>query len=301
MLRRLDYKCHFCSSCGGFGCVGELPGMGGVFNSGNFQANVAGWQDLVKEHQDIIAHWGNKPLPKLRLAPVTGAVENVGYPDERSFYYDLLIASAMAGFNISIGDGTPDEKLHFGIEAMKATEQFFPHVKASVFIKPYPNEKIIERMDWARDVAEYLGVDIDSYNIVTMRDKAKLEKKTARQLKELVKIAKMPFAVKGVFTPEDVEMVAELKPDVVVISNHGGRIETLRGSTAAFLKKYGKELNANCGELWVDSGIRTREDIIVASYYGVSQVMIGRPIITALCKDGVKGVIKAAEVFSLQP
>ena len=301
MLRRLEYKCHFCSECAGYGCVGELPGMGGAFDSANFQANVAGWKKLEEEFsvgkEATPAENCNGEFPALRLAPMTGAVENVGYPDERAFYYDLLMAAATAGFRLALGDGTPDEKLLYGIEAMKATRQFYPDIQAAVFIKPYANEKIFERMEWAREVAEFLGVDIDSYNIVTMRKKAKLEKKTATQLKELKQKAEKPFMIKGLFTPEDVELVREVKPDVAIISNHGGRIETVRGSTAEFLKNYGKELRSNCGQLWVDSGLRTRKDILTAARFGVKEVMIGRPIVTALCRDGVKGVKKVAETL----
>lgn len=90
-------------------------------------------------------------------------------------------------------------------------------------------------------------------------------------------------------------MVTELKPDIVVVSNHGGRIETRKGSTAEFLQEYGNTLKSHCNELWVDSGIRTFRDLLVAAKLGATQVMIGRPIVTALCKDGVKGVIHAMD------
>ena len=49
------------------------------------------------------------------------------------------------------------------------------------------------------------------------------------------------------FTDDElVEMVTELKPDIVVVSNHGGRIETRKGSTAEFLQEYGNILKSNC-------------------------------------------------------
>lgn len=306
MLRRLDYKCHFCASCEGKGCVGEMPGMGGALNSANFIENVAGWKKLAAQflhgksqlpgqEQAFLNQLQEEGLnlPTIRLAPMTGAVENVGYQDERSFYFDLIIASCAAEIELSLGDGCPDEKLLFGIEAVKAATQFFPQAKAAVFIKPYENKRILERMEWSKDVAEIYGVDIDSYNIITMRNKVNLEKKTASTLKELQAASHLPFAVKGVFTPEDVEMVTELKPDIVVVSNHGGRIETRKGSTAEFLQEYGSILKSNCQQLWVDSGIRSLTDLMVAAKLGATQVMIGRPIVTALCKDGVKGVIHA--------
>ena len=39
-------KCHRCPVCDGYGCEGNMPGLGGVFNSKNFQLNVEAWKDL---------------------------------------------------------------------------------------------------------------------------------------------------------------------------------------------------------------------------------------------------------------
>ena len=35
------YKCRLCKECNGKACIGELPGMGGVFESSNFILNWA--------------------------------------------------------------------------------------------------------------------------------------------------------------------------------------------------------------------------------------------------------------------
>ena len=56
-------------------------------------------------------------------------------------------------------------------------------------------------------IASHIGIDIDAYNIVTMRNKVQLEKKTASQIKSYMKKLLVPFVVKGVFTREDIEMV----------------------------------------------------------------------------------------------
>ena len=60
------------------------------------------------------------------------------------------------------------------------------------------------------DCVKVTGIDIDSYNIVTMRNLVKLEKKSAEQLIEIKNHVKMPFAMssfvkipliaKGIFT-----------------------------------------------------------------------------------------------------
>jgi len=276
-------KCHFCDMCDGHGCVAELPGMGGAYNNENFISNYDDWDKYPVSPSigsDLMR------LPAIRLAPITGAVQNVGYFDERTFYFDLIQASIKAGIRLSIGDGHPDEKLLFGIEALKASGRL-----GAVFIKPYENNKIRERMDWAEDVAELVGVDIDSYAILTMRNLVNLQKKNASDLIELKSHTDKPFAIKGIFLPEDIELVREVHPDIVVISNHGGRVETRRGSTVDFLAKYGKEIASHTGEIWIDGGIRKRRDLEVAASFGAVEVMIGRPVISALMKDRDDGVL----------
>lgn len=271
------YKCRLCKECNGKACIGELPGMGGVFESANFILNCAEWKNYYTSD--------SYPLPRLRLAPMTGAVENVGYEDERQFYFDLIRASVKADLALSIGDGYPDLKLFSGIEALRGVKK-----KGAVFLKPYPQMKLFERIEASLESAEIIGVDTDAYNIVTMRNLVHLEKKTAKDLAALKKYAKLPFAVKGIFTSYDIEVVKELKPDIAIISNHGGRIETDRGSVAAFAHSHLKEIKKYSGEVWADGGLRKREDFMAASSLGVEEVLIGRPCITALLRDRENGI-----------
>ena len=120
-----------------------------------------------------------------------------------------------------------------------------------------------------------------------MRNLVQLEKKTASQLAEIRKKSNLPFVVKGIFTLEDIELVKELKPDVAFVSNHGGRVENRIGSTAEFLYQYSNELKNYCGEIWVDGGIRTKQDEFIASFLGAKQILLGRPVISALCEKQV--------------
>ena len=293
-------KCRLCPQCDGLGCAGELPGMGGVFESANFRLNVAAWDRRAMQ----LASWdglGEEPgsLPEVYLAPMTGAVENVGYNSERDFYFDLIAACADAGVKLSVGDGVPDEKLMFGLAALKAN-----NTRGAVFIKPYPDDKIFKRIEAAVPVAEAIGIDIDSYAIVTMRNLARLEKKGARSLKKIkerVNKAGLPFAIKGVFLPEDIALAKEVRPDIIVVSNHGGRVETRRGSTADFLARFADELKPCCRALWVDGGLRRREHLAVAGALGADAVMIGRPFASALLAGGSECVKDVAEQLADMP
>lgn len=288
MEKTSGFTCRFCAVCNGFGCRGELPGMGGVDDGANCILNCADWGRFADGigADEIDA---GSVLPNLRLAPMTGAVQNLGYCDEKSWYFDIVEACIAAGVPISIGDGCPDEKLQYGIEALRANG-----AKGAVFIKPYPDGRILERFSWAEDVAEIIGIDIDAYAIATMRDLVSLERKTAQQLVALKAAAPVPFALKGVFSRRDVELVREVKPDIAVVSNHGGRVPAERGSSAAFLAGYGAELARYAGEVWVDGGIRHARDLCTAGRLGARTVLVGRPFATALMKGGAPEVIAVA-------
>ena len=293
-------KCRLCPQCDGLGCVGELPGMGGVFASVNFRLNVASWDRLAQQ----LASWDGMEeepcaFPEVYLAPMTGAVENVGYRSERDFYFDLISACAGAGIKLSVGDGVPDEKLMFGLAALKAN-----NARGAVFIKPYPDKNIFERLEAALPVAEAIGIDIDSYAIITMRNLARLERKSARSLKKIkerVNKAGLPFAIKGVFLPEEIALVKEVMPDIIVVSNHGGRVETRQGATADFLAQFADKLKPCCDSLWVDGGLRRQEHLVAAGMLGADAVMIGRPFASALLAGGSDCVKDAAEQLTGMP
>ncbi len=301
-----ELKCQRCEVCLGLGCIGELPGLGGVFQNQNFQLNCEGWTELRKRVELVrgaeavgggtesiggaadatvgaelacgAAEISSIPVSRknLRCGPVTGAVENIGFAKESDFYLPYLRNAFNAGIGLCVGDGCPDEKLHLGVEAVKKIG-----AKAAFFLKPYPDKILLERIKLVRPYAEYIGIDIDSFNIITMRNRVNLERKTAAQIEALRAECGVPFVIKGVFTDQDIELVKEVRPDVVYISNHGGRVETRIGSSADFLYEHAAELKNYCKEIWVDGGIRCKADVQTALYFGANQVVIARPFIRA--------------------
>ncbi len=322
-------KCQHCDECLGLGCIGQLPGLGGVFNNQNFQLNCEGWKELYGKEASSCASLSEKidniviRPENLRCGPVTGAVENIGYEKEEDFYFPYLKAAADAGIGLCVGDGCPDLKLQLGIAAMKRLNEEIGKpvgvgasvdvgtraplgafldvatrapldtsvqaatpiditTRAAFFLKPYPDQRLYERVEWVKPYAEYIGIDIDSYNILTMRNLVSLERKSALQLENFRKRFDVPFVIKGVFTDEDIALVKEVHPDVVYISNHGGRVETRIGSTADFLEKHAAELKKHCREIWVDGGIRSRQDVQTALFYGADKVIFARPLIHAV-------------------
>lgn len=292
-----SFKCRYCPVCNGYGCIGQLPGMGGVYENKNFQLNCSAWKQIRDNNPELESaiHAVKVNREVLRCGPVTGAQQNIGYGEEKDFYFPYLSASKKAGIGVCVGDGCPDEKLMFGLEAARECGFVARNGDiggAAFFLKPYPLEVLKKRVELIKDTASFIGMDIDSYNILTMRKLVNLEKKTAADLKSFRNLFDQPFVIKGVFTAEDVELVKSIKPDIVFISNHGGRIETRVGSSAEFLENYGEELKKYCKEIWIDGGIRTKEDIQTALYFGADRVILARPIISALTKGGAEEVEK---------
>jgi isopentenyl diphosphate isomerase/L-lactate dehydrogenase-like FMN-dependent dehydrogenase len=61
--------------------------------------------------------------------------------------------------------------------------------------------------------------------------------------------------------------------------------------------KYREDLINSCDQIWIDGGLRTPLDIATALSLGASQVLIGRPFISALCRGGTEGLCaRAAEL-----
>ncbi len=287
-MSKNNFKCHFCGVCLGHGCVGQMPGMGGVDNSRNFILNCDAWDKIpLKEDIEVTAE-------NLGIAPVTGAVQNIGFEAESDFYFPYFSAAQKEGISVCVGDGAPDEKLKLGLAAVQKLG-----IKADFFLKPYSNARLFERIDWIRENALVVGIDIDAFNIVSVRNQAKLEKKSVAQLNEFRKYSKLPLAIKGVFTKDDIELCRELKPEIIVVSNHGGRVETEIGSSAEFLQENVKILKSVCEELWVDGGIRKKRDIQVAIMLGAKKCLAARPFISALC-EGIQNGGKELGITKMQ-
>ena len=272
--------------CDGKACKGELPGMGGVQESIIFIENVNAWKRFF-EKLNIEAKCSEKAIKpcRIRLAPMAGGIQNVGWKDEKDFYFSMLSAAFYANLPLSIGDGFPDEKLHFAILALQSLKE-----KAAIFLKPYPQENLLKRVEFVAPYAQIIGVDVDAYNIVTMRNQVSLEKKTFQELNELRRKSGLPLAIKGIFSDEDIELVKKTKPEIAIVSNHGGRIDRPIISSADFLSSHINELSRYAKEVWVDGGIRHKKDLITASALGAKEVLIGRPIISRLIAGGKESV-----------
>ena len=95
---------------------------------------------------------------------------------------------------------------------------------------------------------------------------------------------------------EDAQLAAQHGADAIIVSNHGGR--QLDGAPSAIqalpaiVAAVGDQV-----EVWMDSGIRTGQDVLRAWALGARGVLSGRAMLYGLGAFGEEGVSKALQIL----
>lgn len=104
------------------------------------------------------------------------------------------------------------------------------------------------------------------------------------------------FVLKGINDAEDARMAVDAGADAIVVSNHGGR--QLDGAPPTIRQLPAIRAAVGDGvELWLDSGIRSGQDVLKALGMGADAAMIGRAYVHGLGAMGEAGVTRALEVI----
>jgi isopentenyl diphosphate isomerase/L-lactate dehydrogenase-like FMN-dependent dehydrogenase len=104
------------------------------------------------------------------------------------------------------------------------------------------------------------------------------------------------FILKGIMEVEDARLAVEHGADAIVVSNHGGR--QLDGALSsiealpAIVQAVGDKT-----EVWMDSGIRSGQDVLKAWALGARGTMVGRAMAYGLGAMGEAGVTKALQIL----
>ena len=102
--------------------------------------------------------------------------------------------------------------------------------------------------------------------------------------------------IKGILDVEDAKAAVNVGADAIVVSNHGGR--QLDGAMSsihalpAIVDAVGDKT-----EVWMDSGIRSGQDVLRAIALGARGTMIGRAFLYGLGARGQAGVRQALEII----
>ena len=102
--------------------------------------------------------------------------------------------------------------------------------------------------------------------------------------------------IKGILDAEDARNAVNFGADAIVVSNHGGR--QLDGALSA-IKALPAIVDAvgNKAEVWMDSGIRSGQDVLRAIALGAQGTLIGRAFLYGLGAYGQVGVTQALEII----
>lgn len=102
--------------------------------------------------------------------------------------------------------------------------------------------------------------------------------------------------IKGIMEPEDAEKATKSGADALVVSNHGGRQLDDTVSAIKALPDVVSAVGSDI-EVWMDSGIRSGQDILKAWALGAKGTMIGRAFLYGLGAYGEEGVTRALEIL----
>ena len=102
--------------------------------------------------------------------------------------------------------------------------------------------------------------------------------------------------VKGILDAEDARLAVDAGADAVVVSNHGGRQLDGAPSSIAALPYVVEAIGDRC-EVWLDSGVRSGQDVVKAMALGARGTMIGKAFLYGLGAMGGRGVTAALELI----
>lgn len=102
--------------------------------------------------------------------------------------------------------------------------------------------------------------------------------------------------LKGILDADDARMAADVGADAMIVSNHGGRQLDGALSSIRVLPSIVRAVGDQT-EVYMDSGIRSGQDVLKALAMGAKSTFIGRSFIYGLGAAGQAGVTKALEVI----
>ncbi|XP_018325124.1 hydroxyacid oxidase 1 [Agrilus planipennis] len=112
----------------------------------------------------------------------------------------------------------------------------------------------------------------------------------------LKSVTTLPIVLKGILTPEDAIIGADLGVSGIWVSNHGARqVDTTPASIEALpeiVKAVGHRV-----EIYMDGGVREGTDVFKALALGAKMVFFGRPAIWGLANGGEEGVKRVLEII----
>jgi len=301
--------CRVCKVCDGKACVGEVPGMGGLGTGSSFKSNYEALAEIrlnmrllhdVTEPDTSTSLLGYDLSLPVMAAPIGGVSFNMGGGISEDVYAEAVVSgSKKAGVVGCTGDGVPPYVHEAGFAAIVKNDGY-----GIPFIKPWEGEELYEKLELARATGcTTFGMDVDAAGLITLRQMGRpVSPKPAAELKKIIdKVHSWDakFILKGVMTPDEAELAAEVGADGIVVSNHGGRVLDHAPGTAEVVHEVSEPVKGKLAVI-VDGGVRTGVDVLKMIALGADAVMIGRPVAVAAMGGLEEGVEKYFETLKAQ-
>lgn len=292
--------CRVCRECNGLGCIGEIPGFGGLRTARSFIRNIEALREYglimnslshIEEPDTAMPLFGRTLSMPVMVAPVGAVTLNCkinGDAAEEELRYDLAVAkgATTAGTLAFCGDGGAPYMYEGTLAACKAC----PGMVVPT-IKPREDARIIEKAKLAEAVgAPAVAADIDAATLINMRLLGQpVGPKSPESIRKVAESVNIPFIVKGIMSAAEALQCAAAGAKAVVVSNHGGRVLDGMAGTADVLPAIAAAVKGKITVL-VDGGIRSGEDVLKMLALGADAVLIGRPVAVAAVGGGAAGV-----------
>ncbi|MCM1154384.1 MAG: alpha-hydroxy-acid oxidizing protein [Roseburia sp.] len=289
--------CKACPVCNGRACKNQIPGPGVKGIGDTAVRNFEKWQE-IRVNMDTLCEYS---VPDMSLSlfgktfrypffagPVGAVKLHYGEKYDDLTYNDLMLRTcAENGIAAFTGDGTNPEVV---IQAAKAIKQV--NGQGIPTIKPWNMETIQEKMALCKEAGCFaMAMDVDAAGLPFLKNMTPpAGSKSVKQLAEIVKMAEVPFIVKGIMTVKGAKKAKEAGAAAIVVSNHGGRVLDQCPASAEVLGEIVEAMRGSGMKILVDGGIRSGTDIFKALALGADGVLICRPFVTALYGGGAEGV-----------
>ena len=288
--------CKACPVCNGRACSSQMPGPGAKGSGTLAVRNYEKWQDIrinmdtICEKKDVSTElklFGKTFSAPFFAGPVGSVKVHYGekYTDDE--YNQILISEcAKEGIAAFTGDGVDETVMKEGTAVIAANGGI-----GVPTVKPWDLGTIREKMELVKKSGAFaVAMDIDAAGLPFLKDlNPPAGSKSVEELKEIVKMAEIPFILKGIMTPKGARKAMEAGAAGIVVSNHGGRVLDQCPATAEVLPEIVKAVDGKM-KIFVDGGIRSGTDVFKALALGADAVIIARPFVTAVYGGGNEGV-----------
>lgn len=288
--------CKACPVCNGRACSNQMPGPGAKGSGTLAVRNYETWQnirinmDTICEKQDVstkLEMFGKTFSAPFFAGPVGSVKLHYGEKYTEDEYNQILVSGcAKEGIAAFTGDGVDEMVMKEGTAVISANGGI-----GVPTVKPWDLGTIREKMELVKKSGAFaVAMDIDAAGLPFLKNlNPPAGSKSVEELKEIVKMAEIPFILKGIMTPKGARKAMEAGAAGIVVSNHGGRVLDQCPATSEVLPEIVKAVGGKM-KIFVDGGIRSGTDVFKALALGADAVIIARPFVTAVYGGGKEGV-----------